>query len=150
MVIVVKNLINHKEEIFQANNINDFEVIFMHFPYTKEIALRSDGLEDAAYKISEYFSQSSRFESRVIDARLFKDESPIPIIQESEDFKTRLTLWLQGRADKDRSRIPRDSTYVSDPGRLREVDLDELDEKPKNGVLNRVKWAIKRYNKDKS
>lgn len=59
----MENIVSKKGRKFVLNSAEDFEEIFNLYPNTRNIALRSKGLEDAANKIAQYFSSGSRIDS---------------------------------------------------------------------------------------
>jgi hypothetical protein len=153
MIFVLKNTINNKEQFFRLREVEDFDYLFHLFPRTHEIALGSDGLEDAARNIAAYISKSSRYHAWVADNNMIKAEieqaaeAPKPKrLKLDSKFADKVDLWVQKRIAEDRHLIARDSTFVADPGRLREP---ELDEKPEKGIIGSIKWAIKQAKKIK-
>lgn len=153
MILVLRNTVDNSEKIFKLNNVEDFDYFFKMFPQTYEIALGSDGIEDAARKIADYLSKNSRCEAWVADTSMIKAEieraetetnpkgSKPKRLKLSSGFSERFDQWVQKRIAEDRHLIHRDSTYVADPGRLREPALDYV---PEKGILGKIRDAIKK------
>ena len=66
--------------------------------------------------------------------------------ESASEFQDRLKAWSTLRDYKTRKPLMRDNTYVPDPGRLREKELDE--KKPTTDIKGLLSWAIKQAKKD--
>jgi hypothetical protein len=63
MILFVKNIMTDKETQYILHDAEDFEEIFHDYPKTRNLALRSRGLQDAAEKIAQYIGGSSRLDA---------------------------------------------------------------------------------------
>lgn len=79
-----------------------------------------DGLKTSDYvgKFKSYDRRNPFKTHRVTTSAMAKSES-------ASDFKGRLDLWMKARDEQTRHQLPHDTSWVSDPGRQREKELDE-------------------------
>ncbi len=63
MILFVKDIMSGEETQYILHDSEDFEELFHLYPKTRDIALRSKSLKDAASKIASYIAQGSRFDA---------------------------------------------------------------------------------------
>jgi hypothetical protein len=90
---------------------------------------------------SDYVSKFRSFDRKNPFATQSRTVAGMKKVEEDGDFEGRLTNWHGKRMEQAREPAPRDTTYVPDPGRIREK---ELDEKPvdKNHLIEYIKQLI--------
>lgn len=133
MIITVRNIITNHEESYALRKLEDFDVIFDHYPWALDVALAADSIQDAAVKIAHYLDRGSRVSVRIHDDvnkhedDIKFDEKPKNVklnLRPTSDLKDTFTLWAEKRLEQKRG-IPRDSSFTPDPGRVRDKELDE-------------------------
>lgn len=149
MILIIKNIFTNKEVAYPLNKVEDFDAIFDIYPSMHEVALRSDSIKDAAYKIAKHINSGSRV-SAYIHSGVIKseptEETTAPKdklkIESIENLGTLIDVWTEKRK-KEKIKTGRDTTYSPDPGRIREK---ELDEGPPVTFMDKIKQRIKDEN----
>jgi hypothetical protein len=98
---------------------------------------------------SDYVSKFRSVDRKNPFAKPSRNVTGIQKVEADGDFEGRLKSWRNKRAEQAREPGPRDTTYVPDPGRIREKELDEKPADKTNLVeyikqlINNAKKAIK-------
>lgn len=136
MQLMVKNIISHKEKIYNINDFNDLKEIFQDYPYTYSIALKYDTLDAILIGLAKYFNSKSRIHSYLIDnSKLNKTES-------QQDFSIKLKEWLKKRKRMEREILQN----------LKPIKVESLNNRPKTTLdkpvtnIDKLKNEIKNVN----
>jgi len=150
MILVVKNLFSNKQESFPLHKVEDFDRLFDLYPWSFEVALKSDSIADAAENIARYIDRSSTVIA-YIHNEVAKSEEHAQVknkadgldIQSLSNFSTSLERWAKKRSEPS-SHIARDTTFSPDPGKQRHSELD-ID--APITLIDKIKQKIKEFGK---